>query len=169
MILDKEYVLKRLPEGYTLWVHSAPDGGSGPQKKKMRTDAYLYGHPLGQTKRFRSAEEFKPHLIWLATDDSGESKDCTCKVCKKKDAPMSKLTDVEGLLPSCIQYRGILMLHLKHQHRNLYQPRRGLIPRQLVNNSSTVIPALRTSIAQESWYGLIKAQPGAWPLYASDR
>jgi hypothetical protein len=102
MILDKEYVLKRLPEGYTLWVHSAPDGGSGPQKKKTRTDAYLYGHPLGQTKRFRSAEEFKPHLIWLATDDTGESKDCVCKVCKKKDAPMSKLTDVEGLLLSRI-------------------------------------------------------------------
>jgi hypothetical protein len=63
------------------------------------------------------------------------------------------------------------MLHLKHQHqhRNLYQLLFSLIPHQLVNNSLTVIQASSTSTARESWYGLIKAQPGAWPLYVSDR
>ena len=61
------------------------------------------------------------------------------------------------------------MVHLKHQHRNLHQLPSSLILLQLVNNSSTVIPAFRTSTAQESLYGLIKAQPGAWPLYTKDR
>ncbi len=97
MVLDKEYILKRLPEGYDLWVHSAPDGSAGPQKKKTRTDAYLYGHPLGATKRYRSAEEFKPHLIWLATDKDADPKNCVCKVCKRKDTSMAKSTEVEGL------------------------------------------------------------------------
>jgi hypothetical protein len=97
MILDKEFVLKNLPEGYTLWVHSAPEGGSDTQKKKTRTDAYLYGHPLGHTKRFRSAAEFEPHLIWLATDEQGDAKNCVCKVCKRKDTPAAKSADTEGL------------------------------------------------------------------------
>lgn len=97
MISGKEGILKNLPEDYTLWVHSAAEEGSGPQKKKTRTDAYLYGHPMGSTKRFRSAAEFEPHLIWLATDDEGDSKNCSCKVCKRKDASTIKSTEAEGL------------------------------------------------------------------------
>ena len=46
-----------------------------------RQDAYLYGHPGGRKKRFRSPAEFFPHLLWLATDATGDSGNCSCKFC----------------------------------------------------------------------------------------
>jgi hypothetical protein len=46
-----------------------------------RRDVYLYGHPQGRKKRFRSPAEFLPHLIWLATDESGDRENCSCKLC----------------------------------------------------------------------------------------
>ena len=64
-----------------------------------RQDAYLYGHPEGRKKRFRSPNEFFPHLLWLATDDSGDHNNCNCKVCTpeeleldEKDTSRSHLT-----------------------------------------------------------------------------
>lgn len=95
IIVDREYILNNLPEGYVLWDHSAPEGESGLQKTGTRTDAYLYGHPAGRTKRFRSPQEFLPHLLWLAMDDS---KNCECKVCMstQKDVAMSKVPAIEG-------------------------------------------------------------------------
>jgi hypothetical protein len=46
-----------------------------------RQDAYLYGHPQGRKKRFRSPADFFPHLLWLATDKEGDSMNCSCKIC----------------------------------------------------------------------------------------
>jgi hypothetical protein len=46
-----------------------------------RQDAYLYGHPQGRKKRFRSPADFFPHLLWLATDKEGDPDNCSCKIC----------------------------------------------------------------------------------------
>jgi hypothetical protein len=46
-----------------------------------RQDAYLYGHPQGRKKRFRSPADFFPHLLWLATDKEGDPRNCSCKIC----------------------------------------------------------------------------------------
>jgi hypothetical protein len=46
-----------------------------------RQDAYLYGHPQGRKKRFRSPADFFPHLLWLATDKEGDPMNCSCKIC----------------------------------------------------------------------------------------
>jgi Transcription-silencing protein, cryptic loci regulator Clr2/Transcription-silencing protein Clr2 len=83
-------MLKELPEGYTLWEHAGEedDGNADPQQPptaatgkrhgKDRVDTYLYGHPGGKTKRFRSPLEFYPHLLWLCTGRGT----CQCKHCK---------------------------------------------------------------------------------------
>ena len=52
-----------------------------PSGIKQRRDLYLYGHPGGRKKRFRSPSDFLPHLLWLATDESGDKRNCACKVC----------------------------------------------------------------------------------------
>lgn len=46
-----------------------------------RQDAYLYGHPHGRKKRFRSPADFFPHVLWLATDKEGDPRNCSCKIC----------------------------------------------------------------------------------------
>ena len=50
-----------------------------------RQDAYLYGHPGGRKKRYRSPADFFPHLLWLATDEVGDPNNCTCKLCAPDD------------------------------------------------------------------------------------
>ena len=44
-------------------------------------DAYLYGYPVGRKKRFRSAQEFFPHFLWLIEGKSENYGDCACKNC----------------------------------------------------------------------------------------
>ena len=46
-----------------------------------RQDAYLYGHPQGKRKKYRSPADFFPHVLWLATDPEGDPKNCSCKIC----------------------------------------------------------------------------------------
>lgn len=81
-------ILWDLPEGYRLYEHikSKVDGQTKPVKNHSggghdRQDAYLYGHPKGPKKRFRSPVEFFPHLLWLSTDEAGDYDNCTCKLC----------------------------------------------------------------------------------------
>ncbi|KAF2268713.1 hypothetical protein CC78DRAFT_350986 [Lojkania enalia] len=81
-------ILWDLPEGYRLYEHikSKSDGTTKPVKNHSggghdRQDAYLYGHPKGPKKRFRSPVEFFPHLLWLSTDETGQYDNCTCKLC----------------------------------------------------------------------------------------
>lgn len=50
-----------------------------------RQDAYLYGHPLGRKKRYRSPADFFPHLLWLATDKDGDPNNCACKICSPEE------------------------------------------------------------------------------------
>lgn len=46
-----------------------------------RNDAYLFGHPGGRSKKYRSPQEFFPHLLWLVTDREGNASNCSCKLC----------------------------------------------------------------------------------------
>lgn len=48
-------------------------------------DSYLYGHPQGPKKRYRSPADFFPHVLWLATDEIGDPDNCTCKICAPED------------------------------------------------------------------------------------
>ncbi|KAI9713276.1 MAG: hypothetical protein M1820_001263 [Bogoriella megaspora] len=100
---DKGYILAALPEGYRLFEHvksKVADADekvdeSKTQKVKShaggghdRQDAYLYGHPLGRKKRFRSPADFFPHLLWLTTDESGDPDNCSCKICAPDELQM---------------------------------------------------------------------------------
>ncbi|KAH0556274.1 hypothetical protein GP486_005800 [Trichoglossum hirsutum] len=88
---DKRYILAALPENYRLYEHEKWSADSDSKSKRPnekhakggadRHDAYLYGHPKGHRKRYRSPREFFPHLLWLATDPTGDPRNCSCKIC----------------------------------------------------------------------------------------
>ncbi|KAH0606570.1 uncharacterized protein H6S33_003404 [Morchella sextelata] len=61
-----QYIFKSLPDNYRLYEHIKCHGGAN-----ARRDTYLFGHPA--SKRFRSVNEFIPHLLYLA------GKDKTCR------------------------------------------------------------------------------------------
>ena len=77
------------PENYRLYRHVTAAEETKSTKKAEKKggqddgagEAYLYGYPLGRKKRYRTAKEFFPHLMWLAEDKSEEYGDCTCKHC----------------------------------------------------------------------------------------
>lgn len=84
-----KWFLVFFPENYRLYRHvtaaekaksSKKTAGKGEQDDGSG-EAYLYGYPLGRKKRYRTAKEFFPHLMWLAEDKSEEYGDCTCKHC----------------------------------------------------------------------------------------
>ncbi|KAL8844670.1 MAG: hypothetical protein Q9176_000770 [Flavoplaca citrina] len=81
------YILAALPENYRLYERVK----SGPVSEI--TDAYLYGHPQGRKKRYRSPGDFFPHLLWLATDDNGDPDNCSCKLCAPDDLQVFKEPD----------------------------------------------------------------------------
>jgi hypothetical protein len=87
-------ILVTFPEGYRLYEHVKKTEKDGQTEVKTKThagggndrqDAYLYGHPTGRRKRFRSPADFFPHLLWLCTDDSGDPDNCGCKICSPED------------------------------------------------------------------------------------
>jgi len=93
---DKAYILAALPENYRLFEHiksKAEDAEGRPQKSAKnhaggghdRQDAYLYGHPMGRKKRYRSPADFFPHLLWLVTDETGDTRSCSCKACSPEE------------------------------------------------------------------------------------
>ncbi|RMZ29642.1 hypothetical protein D0859_06251 [Hortaea werneckii] len=91
---DIGYMLASFPEGYRLFEHvkkTERDGKTEVKSKNHaggandRQDAYLYGHPSGRKKRFRSPADFFPHLLWLSTDESGDPDNCGCKICSPED------------------------------------------------------------------------------------
>ncbi|KAG4437177.1 hypothetical protein IFR05_007333 [Cadophora sp. M221] len=87
----RKWILKEFPEGYELWEHVkykilVTKAGDGQKNKPHngifeRQDAYLYGHPEGRKKRFRSPADFVPHLLWLESDKDGDRANCSCKLC----------------------------------------------------------------------------------------
>lgn len=91
---DLGYMLVTFPENYRLYEHVKKTEKDGSTEIKAKThaaggndrqDAYLYGHPAGRKKRFRSPADFFPHLLWLCTDESGDPDNCGCKICSPED------------------------------------------------------------------------------------
>ncbi|TKA68851.1 hypothetical protein B0A49_08081 [Cryomyces minteri] len=89
-------ILDFFPENYRLYEHvkNTPAEEEGQKVKSTknhagggndRQDAYLYGHPQGRKKRYRSPLEFLPHLLWLCLDNTGDPNDCSCKICYPED------------------------------------------------------------------------------------
>ena len=84
-----KWFLVFFPENYRLYRHITASEKAKSNRKVERKgeqddgsgEAYLYGYPLGRKKRYRTAKEFFPHLMWLAEDKSEEYGDCTCKHC----------------------------------------------------------------------------------------
>lgn len=97
-------MLVAFPEHYRLYEHvkRAEDDSKGAKTVKNhagggneRQDAYLYGHPLGRKKRFRSPADFYPHLVWLATDEDGDPDNCSCKICCPEEVEEKSLPAVK--------------------------------------------------------------------------
>ena len=91
---DFGYMLAAFPENYRLYEHvkkTERDGKTEVKPKNHagggndRQDAYLYGHPAGRKKRFRSPADFFPHLLWLVMDESADPDNCGCKICSPED------------------------------------------------------------------------------------
>ncbi|KAK5165577.1 uncharacterized protein LTR77_009106 [Saxophila tyrrhenica] len=91
---DAGYMLVALPENYRLYEHVKKTVKDGKTEIKSKThagggndrqDAYLYGHPAGRKKRYRSPGDFFPHLLWLCTDEGGDPDNCGCKICSPED------------------------------------------------------------------------------------
>ena len=89
--LAMEYCLADFPENYRLYEHcrimpealkSEKEGSKYPNERR---DYYLYGHPGGRKKRFRSPADFLPHLLWMSTDQEGDPENCECKLCTSED------------------------------------------------------------------------------------
>ena len=87
-------MLVAFPEHYRLYEHVKKTEKDGKTEVKSKThaaggndrqDAYLYGHPAGRKKRYRSPADFFPHLLWLCTDESGDPDNCGCKICSPDD------------------------------------------------------------------------------------
>ena len=71
-------ILDRFPRNYVLY-KQVRENSSNP--KDSRQDNYLYGHPGG--RRFRSPNQFLPHLLWLVK--GVEDADCPCEICSGVD------------------------------------------------------------------------------------
>lgn len=91
---DQIWILVDFPENYRLYKRykdkkesksrasdlPKPAKADGKDGNKSE-DFYLYGYPLGHKKRFKSAVDFFPHLLWLAQGTSNQRTDCECKQC----------------------------------------------------------------------------------------
>ncbi|RPB05993.1 hypothetical protein L873DRAFT_1824738 [Choiromyces venosus 120613-1] len=75
----KKFILAELPAGYRLYEHVRVPGPNS--SIKARTDTYLYGHPKGPRKRYRSITEFRQHFLWLASDQTKNPNNCECRIC----------------------------------------------------------------------------------------
>jgi hypothetical protein len=94
-------ILAEFPANYRLYEHiKTRETKDGKQLKSKnhaggghdRQDAYLYGHPDGRKKRYRSPAEFFPHLLWLAAQENYDRRDCSCKMCAPDDLQPPKTT-----------------------------------------------------------------------------
>ncbi|KAL4248109.1 Cryptic loci regulator 2 [Abortiporus biennis] len=72
----RTYVLKDWPAGYHMFDHN-----KGKQSNP-RHDAYLIGSSA--CAKFRSANEFVPHALWLFSDPTLNTANCGCKYCTKQ-------------------------------------------------------------------------------------
>lgn len=129
---DNGCILATFPEGYRLYEHVKKTEKDGQTEVKTKThagggndrqDAYLYGHPTGRRKRFRSPADFFPHLLWLCTDESGDSDNCGCKICSPED--------IESVIPGA-----------KNAKTEKSVKQEVVPPKPVVNQTSTPAPQL---------------------------
>ncbi|RIA83422.1 hypothetical protein C1645_809232 [Glomus cerebriforme] len=90
---DQEYLLN-FPSGYEFYDFITYNDSD--LKTKVRTDNYLFGK-----YRFRSTNEFTPHLIWIISDKSEECECCYCPMNsrtakKKRELEISASTPLNG-------------------------------------------------------------------------
>jgi hypothetical protein len=74
------------PQNYRLFAHVRNTAAARRNKASNpanleRADCYMYGHPDGPKKRYRSPAEFFHHMYWLYIDMTQDRINCTCKVC----------------------------------------------------------------------------------------
>ncbi|KAJ3087305.1 hypothetical protein HK102_011390 [Quaeritorhiza haematococci] len=79
--------IQNFPAGYKLFTFLGLHYGKGAVEVNRR-DHYLYGHPSGQ--RFRSPNEFRPHLRYLC-EGNREAK-CGCDLCRVKKRRSSQVS-----------------------------------------------------------------------------
>lgn len=154
---DKSYILYDLPENYRLYEHvksKATDNDGKPTRNPKnhaggghdRQDAYLYGHPLGRKKRFRSPADFFPHLLWLVTDTTTDPKNCSCKICSPDELqplpPDPKSTQqIKNINPSATQ-EDMVLGPVVHTNSIVEVPTRAPSTTQIRRPTSTLpLPA----------------------------
>lgn len=182
-MLDYGYILVTFPENYRLYEHVKKTEKDGKTEVKSKThaaggndrqDAYLYGHPIGRRKRYRSPADFFPHLLWLCTDESGDPDNCGCKICSPEDLEnaipgaslkMEKPVKQESEVKTPISQAPIVMARQLSGQSSKGRldpaqslPRAQSIPRQLV---PTPLRPRRTSDQQiDSQYNTFMYRPG---------
>ncbi|KAM0756413.1 hypothetical protein T439DRAFT_29001 [Meredithblackwellia eburnea MCA 4105] len=72
---DEHWILEAWPDNYKFFLHH-----SG--KNKDRIDPYLFGSHY--TAKFRTVNEFAPHLHWLLINTPSNRVNCQCKYCTKQ-------------------------------------------------------------------------------------
>jgi len=141
-------MLAAFPENYRLYEHVKTSGGKAGIKTTKthagggndRQDAYLYGHPLGRKKRFRSPADFYAHLYWLATDESGDPDNCACKICTPEEFEEPKVVVLK---------REVNQEPVKQPAKETEAPKRVPVviipprPADLQSTRSTVTPQLQ--------------------------
>lgn len=75
-----KYSLQDLPAGYVQYLNVTTYAGKASSNRR---DHYLYGWSLGKV-RYRSPNEFIPHLLWLITNPYHAFYQCQCKQCPIK-------------------------------------------------------------------------------------
>ncbi|KAJ3125929.1 hypothetical protein HK100_010529 [Physocladia obscura] len=90
--------LSGFPKNYKLYQHFRENG--------RNHDKYLYGHPNGY--RFRSSNEFLPHLTWLIKRTVNQNLKCECKACDGTTQTLAARS-VSQLRPSSSEPTPILL------------------------------------------------------------
>lgn len=167
-ITDIGHILVQFPEHYRLFEHikrSEKDGKTEVKNKTHaaggndRQDAYLYGHPDGRRKRFRSPADYFPHLLWLCTDETGDPDNCSCKLCCPEE--------FEGVQPVAKAVKAKIEVEkkLKPQNSDISvqaQPQSQSQPQQSTESlQPTPLPRIRSMEQQiDSQYRGFKYRPG---------
>ncbi|CUS14268.1 unnamed protein product [Tuber aestivum] len=134
----RRFILADLPTGYRLYEHVRVPGPNS--MTKARTDTYLYGHPKGPRKRFRSIAEFKQHFLWLASDTERNPKNCACKMCCGKGEVTAEPIVDSSAQTSAMSTRGAVARERAAATVQTASPR-AKVTRRTVANAALVVAA----------------------------
>ncbi|GAA5842519.1 hypothetical protein JCM9279_003606 [Rhodotorula babjevae] len=85
---NAHWAVENLPKGHLFTVHHCVTSSNHP-----RQDVYIFGSAA--THKFRTVNEFVPHLYWLLSHGPGDGLRCECKYCTKKS--QSDVNRIVGL------------------------------------------------------------------------